>query len=133
MTGDMPAGVTYDTDDSLPGPVLRLTGQSLIIRDSIFSDLVNSAPSSLILEKSSVTIINTTFQDNSQVQSEASNEISRQTHSGLWIEPLMSASLHGVHGSGRPFLHASRILHLQWLKRISSLLVLSALRADEHV
>lgn len=71
MTGNMPAGVTYDTDDSLPGPVLRLTGQSLIIRDSIFSDLVNSAPSSLILEKSSVAIINTTFQDNSQVQSEA--------------------------------------------------------------
>ena len=48
----MPAGVNYNTDDTLPGAVLSLTGQRLVIRDSTFSNLVNVAAGSLIVENS---------------------------------------------------------------------------------
>ena len=61
------AGVNYDTDESLPGPVLKLTGQKLIIRDSLFSNLVNLAAASLIVISCDLVIRNTTFFSNSQV------------------------------------------------------------------
>ena len=64
----MPAGVNYSTDDTLPGAVLSFTGQRLVIRDSIFSNLVNAAPGSLIVENSDLVISNTTFSHNSQVR-----------------------------------------------------------------
>ena len=61
------AGVNYETDESLPGPVLKLTGQRLIIRDSLFSNLVNLAAASLIVISCDLVIRNTTFFSNSQV------------------------------------------------------------------
>ena len=64
----MPAGVNYNTDDTLPGAMLSLTGQRLVIRDSTFSNLVNVAAGSLIVENSDLVIMNTTFSSNSQVR-----------------------------------------------------------------
>ncbi len=63
----MAAGVNYNTDETLPGAVLSLIGQRMVIRDSTFSNLVNVASGSLIVENSDLVIMNTTFSSNSQV------------------------------------------------------------------
>ena len=47
--------------------MLKLTGQKLIIRDSLFSNLVNLAAASLIVISCDLVIRNTTFFSNSQV------------------------------------------------------------------
>ena len=53
-------------DDSLPGAVLKLVGQSVIIRDSRFGNLASGADAALIALNSSVIISNTTFASNAQ-------------------------------------------------------------------
>jgi len=65
----LPAGVNYDTDETLPGAVIKVTEQKLIIKDSTFSNLVNLAPGSLIVQNSDLMIANTTFSANDQVRS----------------------------------------------------------------
>ncbi|CAL5225946.1 g8744 [Coccomyxa viridis] len=64
-------GVNYNTDETLPGAVLSLIGQRMVIRDSTFSNLVNVASGSLIVENSDLVIMNTTFSSNSQAASGA--------------------------------------------------------------
>lgn len=60
------AGVDFTQDDTLPGAMLRMEGQSLVIRDSTFSNLAAGAPATLIVINSTLTITNTTFAGNSQ-------------------------------------------------------------------
>ncbi|EIE19974.1 hypothetical protein COCSUDRAFT_58210 [Coccomyxa subellipsoidea C-169] len=59
-------GVDFTQDDTLPGAILKLEGQNLVIRDSTFSNLANGAPGTVIVINSTLSIINTTFASNTQ-------------------------------------------------------------------
>ena len=53
-------------DESLPGAVLQLIGQDVVIRDSTFASLASGADGTLIALNSSLIIVNTTFTSNIQ-------------------------------------------------------------------
>ncbi|BDA51304.1 probable metabotropic glutamate receptor-like protein P [Coccomyxa sp. Obi] len=59
-------GVDFVQDDTLPGAILKLEGQNLVIRDSTFSNLAHGAPATLIVINSTLSITNTTFASNTQ-------------------------------------------------------------------
>jgi hypothetical protein len=58
-------------DDTLPGAILKVQGQSLVVRDSLFSNLAHGADGTLIAINSTLTIQNTTFASNSQASAGA--------------------------------------------------------------
>ena len=62
------AGVDFVQDDTLPGAILKMEGQSLVIRDSTFSNLAYGSAATLIVINSTLSITNTTFASNTQVQ-----------------------------------------------------------------
>ena len=53
-------------DDTLPGAALRIVGQNLALRDSLFSGLASGAAGSLVVQNSSLVVSNSTFLGNSQ-------------------------------------------------------------------
>jgi hypothetical protein len=60
------AGVDFTQDDTLPGAILKMEGQNLVIRDSTFSNIAHGAPATLIVINSTLSITNTTFASNTQ-------------------------------------------------------------------
>ncbi|KAK9902707.1 hypothetical protein WJX75_003360 [Coccomyxa subellipsoidea] len=59
-------GVDFTQDDTLPGAILKMEGQNLVIRDSTFSNIAHGAPATLIVINSTLSITNTTFASNTQ-------------------------------------------------------------------
>ena len=52
-------------NDSLPGASILISGQDVVIRDSLFANLAQPASAALSIQGSNVSILNTTFAGNS--------------------------------------------------------------------
>lgn len=106
------AGINFVVDDSLPGAVLKLVGQDLIIRDSTFSNLASGADGTLIALNSSIIISNTTFSANAQAAAGALflngsratvfNSLFDRNRGGLSCYlPVYSSAMAGAHVKSR--------------------------------